>query len=603
MRLHAQSFAPSCTVSRSFFESRGHRLLPQRFLVLLEAMATITHPDLRQGSHTFQNDPAIPARVTLSHDVPKAPDVFWIKRLFDRRKFPRYKMHPVSSSSQSAAKLQATPQVLSEGTRPRQKATAGKERSNTVEPPALNTTDTDTSHGSAITQRDLQLTSSSTVVQETAFATEERQSTPRAGDMKRVTPASQELLPASIRARLTQPNSLDTAKQQKGSTAVNSGSPVLDALSAEQKVDNNQVLNSLENNQKEQRALMHAFMIIEHCMKDSEWTLDALLIDMEDHKGSRRISVTCQNGAIHKAREIETILSRAGRGLQGFQFVVRRNKGQRIFGFKGPGDVGTSRDTTDYGSERAYPEGIYTDVYATEYSRGSNNSLNKQLVARGTQAYVDTPYWTLQSTMVECLCASKPSGNLAATPIRMQLRLADGTSTTCIWTCGGVVNVAGENYGLTTAHPYVLVDATRPNPPVDMRNPAERGFVEEDDWPAGNIDFLAMGEYLEGDWQPVGKVSHYALAKIGSFPRNNDWLLFDLPKDRYMWNQFEMSKGPVTDVLAIHTARGVLAATLHEGTAFLILGDSPFEVLKIGLSEPLREYAYARYCNIHPYVD
>jgi hypothetical protein len=122
-------------------------------------------------------------------------------------------------------------------------------------------------------------------------------------------------------------------------------------------------------------------------------------------------------------------------------------------------------------------------------------------------------------------------------------------------------------------------------------------------------------------------VSHYALAKTGSIPSNNDWLLFELPKDRFMWNLYgsnsirddpweitirngrfdRLIRGagairnsfrnttPSRHTLAVFTARGPLAAHILEGTAFLILGNSSFEVLKIGLREPLRKDAYMQH--------
>ena len=58
----------------------------------------------------------------------------------------------------------------------------------------------------------------------------------------------------------------------------------------------------------------------------------------------------------------------------------------------------------------------------------------------------------------------------------------------------------------------------------------------------GKDDFFSAEEHPEKYWQAIGKVSHYALAKMGSIPINNDWLLFELPKDRSMWNDYKDNK-------------------------------------------------------------
>jgi hypothetical protein len=109
---------------------------------------------------------------------------------------------------------------------------------------------------------------------------------------------------------------------------------------------------------------------------------------------------------------------------------------------------------------------------------------------------------------------------------------------------------------------------------------------EESESTSGFFSTETNPEYY---WQAFGKVSHYALARIGSLPYNNDWLLFELPKDRVVWSDFATSENPDQNDLAVFTARGIVAASLREGTAFLILGNSPFEVLKIALEEPLRK--------------
>jgi hypothetical protein len=338
----------------------------------------------------------------------------------------------------------------------------------------------------------------------------------------------------------------------------------------------------LENAQRERFALRHVYMSLEHCMKDYERKFAALRIDMEDHKDSRRISVTCYAGAVDKAREIEAILFRAGKGLQGYSFVVRRNKDTRIFGFKGPG-------------------GAQTRFGDAHYSFGdSYNTFDKS--QRGGQAFSKTPYWNPESTMVEILCADRPGGNVTAAPIRMEVERVDGSSATCSWTCGGIVRVGDVNYGLTTAHPLVLGDIGSPETPSLSKRPLRDkamsdDFFADEAYSGGASDFFSMEEHPEDYWQTIGKVSHYALARIGSLPCNNDWLLFELPKDRIVWTDFPRSQDPDQHPLAVFTAHGVLNGSLQEGTAFLILGNSPFEVLKFSLNEPLRKMTHMRARN------
>lgn len=196
--------------------------------------------------------------------------------------------------------------------------------------------------------------------------------------------------------------------------------------------------------------------------------------------------------------------------------------------------------------------------------------------------------------MVEVLCGDEMDGDIAAAPIRMKARGRDGSSTTSMWTCGGIIRVGGVDYGLTTAHPLVLGSPTRPRysppqpPSIEDTDMTEDLFAGNNPF-GGSDDYFSAEAHPEKYWQAVGKVSHFALAKTGFLPRNNDWLLFELPKDRSMWNNFAQNTKLVSDDLAVFTARGILSAKSLEGTAFLILGSSPFEVLKIELQKPLRK--------------
>jgi hypothetical protein len=184
--------------------------------------------------------------------------------------------------------------------------------------------------------------------------------------------------------------------------------------------------------------------------------------------------------------------------------------------------------------------------------------------------------------MVEIFCGDENDGNITGAPIRMESTRKDGSSVLSMWTCGGVIRVDGSDYGLTTAHPHVLSNSTKD--------------ISVDDGPfGGKDDFFSAEQHPEKYWQPIGKVSHYALAKTGSIPSNYDWLLFELPKERSLWNDFESYSDP--DALAVFTARGTLSAHILEGTAFLVLGNSPFEVLKIGLQQPLRKNSCVHHRN------
>jgi hypothetical protein len=360
----------------------------------------------------------------------------------------------------------------------------------------------------------------------------------------------------------------------------------------------NEENRQLRNAQKEQFALRHVYMVLEHCMKDYERTVAAVRIEMEDYKGSRRISVTCYAAAVEKARVIEAILFKAGKGLQGFSFVVQRNKQMQKFGFKARNSGLSNHSEVFDGAKVGY----------SEASPSPQNRSNQPALQKRGQPFSNTPYWTPESTMVEIFCADRPDGDIAAAPIRMEVECQDGSFATCTWTCGGIVQIDGVNYGLTTAHPFVLCESTRlvtsswgKQPSTDSAMPDD--FFDDDD-PLGRTDgFFSAQQHPKHRWQAVGKVSHHALAKIGFLPCNNDWLLFELPKDRIMWANFERGTisskadhGQACSPLAIFTAHGILDATLQERTAFLIIGDSPFEVMKLGLDEPLRTTFHTQLC-------
>lgn len=338
--------------------------------------------------------------------------------------------------------------------------------------------------------------------------------------------------------------------------------------------------------QMEISAKRNMHQILEHHLRGYERVQIAILVDIEDYKGSRRICVKCFDGAVHKADEIETILSRNGTSLRGSPYVVHRRGEIKVFGYKGP-DNGHIDDPPAIGPE----------------------SPSDDLI----QPFSDTPYWTRESTMVEIFCGDERDGNITGAPIRIATTRRDGSLAVSLWTCGGIIKVGETEYGLTTAHPLVLSSSFRPRDPLlEMLSNDDADMMKDlivGDGPfGGKADFFSAEHHPEKYWQAIGKVSHYALAKMGSVPSNNDWLLFELPKDRSMWNDYgshSMWNDPWESTirndmgntkssrhaLAVFSARGTLAAHILEGTAFLILGNSPFEVLKIGLREPLRKDA------------
>ena len=196
--------------------------------------------------------------------------------------------------------------------------------------------------------------------------------------------------------------------------------------------------------------------------------------------------------------------------------------------------------------------------------------------------------------MVEVFRGDKRDGNMVGAPIRMTTNRRDGSSAVSMWTCGGIIKIDGANYGLTTAHPFVLRGSVRPQKPPHEGSPSEEDEMANNGPFGGKDDFFSAEHHPERYWQATGKVSHYALARMRHIPTNNDWLLFELPEDQPMWNHFWNPKSS-RHALAVFTARGPLAANILKGTAFLILGNSPFEVLKIGLGEPLRKDAHVQH--------
>jgi hypothetical protein len=399
--------------------------------------------------------------------------------------------------------------------------------------------------------------------------------------------------------------------------------------------------------QTEHFAMRNVHQILEHHLREYEKLRIAICVDMEDYKGSRRVCVTCYDGAVDKARDIEKVLSKNGKSLQGFLYVVHRRKGTKIFGYRGSDidRIGAAAITSENSGDDSvkHPRTVEgttvhgDDIGGTSNERGgthtyNGNYYNTYHVAAnmthmgggshtyngtylnghhrgcsdgGDQTFSNTPYWAGGSTMVEIFCGDERDGNITGAPIRMATRRRDGTSAVSLWTCGGIIKVGGVDYGLTTAHPFVLSNSlpSQEMPPSEDVDMTEDRFAENGPF-GGNDDFFSAEEHPEKYWQAIGKVSHYALAKVGSIPGNNDWLLFSLPKDRSMWNDYEDNKnwkdfGNSAELsihdLAVFTARGALPAHVLEGTAFLVLGNSPFEVLKIGLQEPLRKDAYMQH--------
>lgn len=551
--------------------------------------------EVYENLHRGDNGSKILANIHQS--IPKVPDVLWFKKLlnFDRRKRPLPTAQDVPQLSQADTRVQGASPVPRPPTSSRLAATNGTGPIDTIQPETRGNIPTDTSNAHTTVQNDLLRSDRWTPVRNVSETGEPQRTEPLPPAVSlpqpQATQESEKDPAPPIGARPAFGGPLDATGDHISDPFMSSVVPAAIIHALEQRLKDDYGLLH-RNPQKEQYALRHVYMVVEHCMKDSERTLAALLIDMEDYNGSRRISVTCYDGAVNKAREIEAILSRAGRGLQGYSFVVRRKGGARAFGFKGPGSGHDYEHISGTDGARVHIGNAYR-VYPSKF--GHSNHDERPHRPKGSQNYANTVYWTPQSTMVECFCADQPSGNMAATPIRMHVGLDDGTFATCAWTCGGIVNVGGTNYGLTTAHPYVLGDAMQPISPPRVKQWFEGTKMTEDSFADGDLpevdaNFFPMHEDLKSHWQPIGKVSHYALAKIGFFPSNNDWLLIDLPKDRVMWNEFKGAAGSDPNVLTVHTSRAVLVATLLGGSAYLILGDSPFEVLKIGLLEPLRKY-------------
>jgi hypothetical protein len=529
----------------------------------------------------------------ISEDVPKPPDHLWMKRILnlDGRKRSQPKAHAVAPSSQGDTGRQEVPQT----------STSQQPRIGHVGPVS---TGVDIERMVGV-ENEPAIMSNGNGTTPIACVSSQRPITPPPQDTAQrpsfTDPNSQPLL------RVPSTSSQHTPKVHPGTNPLSAEpsptiflrKPLTSSRHAAQSVprtssvpnepfpsdlsikQENDVAARLERAEKERYALRHVYMYLEHCMKDYERKIAALRIDMEDHKGSRRISVTCYAGAVDKAREIETILSNAGKGLQGFPFVVRRNKDTKIFGFKGPGSGRLHAGNVHYSFGNPYN--------TNNYRRKSGPSFSKTL------------YWTPDSTMVEILCAAWPDGNIAAAPIRMETERADESFATCSWTCGGIVRVGDANYGLTTAHPFLLggsispVTSSRGKEPLEDTDTSDDWFVDKDH-SEGASDFFSIDEDPESYWQTIGKVSNYALAKIGSLPPNNDWLLFTLPKDRMVWTDFQNSTSKEGYSLTIFTAHGALGGNLLEGTPFLIIGNSPFEVLKIGLEEPLRKHIFRGDC-------
>lgn len=414
-----------------------------------------------------------------------------------------------------------------------------------------------------------------------------------------------------------------------------------------QNVLNEPTSREYSQDQTERFAMRNVHQVLEYHLREYERVRVAICVDMEYHKGSRRVRVTCYDGAVDKARDIENALAKNGKSFHGLSYVVHCRKGTKILGYRGS-DIdrigaaaitsessdndtakqpGTFEATTTHdgdmggtsnrgGGVHTYNGNYYNTIHiganmthmgggAHTYNGNYFTEQHRDCSDRCGQNFSNTPYWTRESTMVEIFCGDEKNGNITGAPIRMTTKRKDGTSAVSLWTCGGIIKVDGKDYGLTTAHPFVLSNSFPPQemPPNEDADKVNDRFADYGPF-GGKDDFFSAEEHPEKYWQVIGKVSYYALAKMGSIPSNNDWLLFELPTDRPMWNDYGDKKNwqdlekwaeSSTDALAVFTARGTLAAQILEGTTFMILGNSSFEVMKIGLREPLRKDAYMQH--------
>jgi hypothetical protein len=611
---HAHMLAP-CSVYH-ILDPSVDQLVPVCFPLQPATMATIENnaPTDDQRTSTNQADGQLEGEskngdeADLSSGVPKPPGHFWYRSIKMLNRWTRHKPQALTliPFTQGHRKIQESARTLTLLQQQRDDiATASAEVDIELLPSNVNRIGNNSGNGSAPSESGHVTPGSSTAVKPGGPSTPmppgtnvEDHPEPRAEDPRFIRyidlirereneasqshavdhPASKAEDPPVAQLAETEPVLAlppEAVKSLKKDTVADATVPTVKVISDKQGVkDGSDEANRVGVPWKEQSALRHVYMCLEHCMKDYERMLAGLRIDMEDHKGCRRISVTCFAGAAEKAKEIESILCKAGGGLQGFKFVVRRNESMTIFGLKGPSD-----GATHVGDVNHYLSNVY------------NASDCQQ--RRGDQAFSDTPYWKPESILVEIFCAARPNGDIAGAPLRIEVERNDGSSITCSWTCGGIMKVDGVNYGLTTAHPLVLSDSVPPENPIQSKKPlrdigtSKNLFAHDND--SERNEFFSMEGHPESYWQALGKVSHYALARIGSLPCNNDWLLFELPKDRIVWSDFAASKNPYQNVLGVFTARGVVAGTLQEGTVFLILGTSPFEVLRIALDEPLRK--------------
>lgn len=143
------------------------------------------------------------------------------------------------------------------------------------------------------------------------------------------TTAVDDIVPAM--AQMSSSTTRDIAPVYTQMGAVEQESKVRDHNSKQkQNVSTEPVNREDSDSQRERSVKRNVHQILEHQMRGYERVQIAILVDIEDYKGSRRICVKCFDGAVHKADEIETILSRNGTSLRGYSYVVHRRGNQDL---------------------------------------------------------------------------------------------------------------------------------------------------------------------------------------------------------------------------------------------------------------------------------
>lgn len=353
----------------------------------------------------------------------------------------------------------------------------------------------------------------------------------------------------------------------------------------------------------------HVWQILRHQLRGAEGITGSVVVEAGPCGTQQMLVVKCCGPAAARARDTRKLLEKTKRGLASQGFILSVAEETRVgtdFSLLwGPGPS----DNISPGANMHTADRTLVPDYGEWYE--------SVLPSRQGQAdrFANIPFWNSTSILVDCLFPPRPqllTNTLCGALVKMMSWEYQGESQLRTWTCGGIVNVNGVPYALTTAHPLITNHRGKEQDGVG----ATKSSVIDDVFPA------EYGPFFEGrsnrtdwthSWQTLGRVYKHAMSSDDRVPANYDWLLIEISKDYLLPNSpagydrdggLGEQSGPNSPAgydrdggleeqsgdpgsVSICTWRGSLQATPLPGLSFMILGHSSFKAIKLSVDQPM----------------